>query len=130
MKHTQQVTNQLVNTIFRLSRFIILRVRDSLRYYHAFWCETFSYLINSPGAKLAIQSLSPMILSSAILSAYRGYFQGKSNMIPTAITQILEATIKIVIGTTLAFLLLNCGFSPKYLAAVRLLGSPSVQLLH
>lgn len=113
---------QLVNTIFRLSRSLFCGFGILCATIMLFGAETFSYLINSPGAKLAIQSLSPMILSSAILSAYRGYFQGKSNMIPTAITQILEATIKIVIGTTLAFLLLNCGFSPKYLAAGAIAG--------
>ena len=41
----------------------------------------------------AILALSPAILLTSIASAYRGYFQGRANMTPTAISQVIEQVI-------------------------------------
>jgi len=42
--------------------------------------------------------LSPAIFFVSLLSCYRGYFQGKINMIPTAVSQIIEQAVKLVLG--------------------------------
>ena len=41
---------------------------------------------------------SPTVLISGILAAYRGYFQGKRNMIPTAISEIVEQIINVPVS--------------------------------
>jgi stage V sporulation protein B len=43
-----------------------------------------------PEAKLSIMALAPTLLFTSILSSYRGYFQGRGNMEPTAISQVIE----------------------------------------
>ena len=53
--------------------------------------------------------LSPAILFVAIISAFRGYFQGLQDMTPTAISQIVEQIVKFVVGFFLANLLLKYG---------------------
>lgn len=60
-------------------------------------------LMNYPGADLAILALSPTIFFCAIMSAIRGYFQGRSNMTPTALSQVIEAVTKLVMGIGLAY---------------------------
>ena len=62
---------------------------------------------NSPGSYLSIVAISPAILFISILSAFRGYFQGHSNMVPTAYSEVLEAVSKLVIGLLGAYFLMS-----------------------
>ena len=53
----------------------------------------------------AIMFLAPSILLTAVLSAYRGYFQGKNEMSGIAISQILEQLLNVFVSLLFAFLL-------------------------
>jgi stage V sporulation protein B len=48
--------------------------------------------------------LAPAILFVSLISVLRGYFQGLMNMKPTALSQILEQTVKLVLGVLFAYL--------------------------
>lgn len=61
----------------------------------------------SPGSYLSIIAISPAILFISILSAFRGYFQGHSNMIPTAYSEVLESVAKLVVGLLGAYFLMS-----------------------
>ena len=69
----------------------------------------------SPGSYLSIITISPALLFIAILSAFRGYFQGHSNMIPTAYSEVLEAVSKLAIGLLGAYFFM--AISPEVAAA-------------
>jgi stage V sporulation protein B len=60
------------------------------------------YVMDSPGSEYAIMALAPTLFFISIMSALRGYFQGRSNMIPTAMSQVIEAVTKVFIGVGLA----------------------------
>jgi len=45
---------------------------------------------NLPGAVYALRALAPTIFVVAILTVFRGYFQGLNNMYPTAVSQVVE----------------------------------------
>ena len=62
---------------------------------------------NSETSWAAIAALAPCVLIICMISAYRGFFQGQSNMAPTSISQIFEAIIRLVIGLSLAWLLMR-----------------------
>ena len=47
--------------------------------------------------------LSPSVFFVALISIVRGYFQGKSNMYPTAATEIMEQAVKVGLGVALAY---------------------------
>jgi len=49
------------------------------------------------------------------MAAYRGYFQGLKNMVPTAISQVMEQIGRVIIGLGLAVFLLSRG--TEYAAA-------------
>ncbi|MDY6368007.1 MAG: polysaccharide biosynthesis protein [Clostridia bacterium] len=57
--------------------------------------------------------MAPAVLLTAVLSCYRGYFQGLMNMAPTAISQIIEQTVKAGVGLLLVKL-----FMPNVALAV------------
>ena len=50
-----------------------------------------------------IMAIAFSLLFVSLLSAYRGYYQGMQNMIPTAVTQLIEQIIKLVAGFYFAF---------------------------
>ena len=52
---------------------------------------------------------TPAIFIVSISSAFRGYFQGLQNMVPTAISQICEQLVRVVVGYTAAIRLLSAG---------------------
>ena len=61
----------------------------------------------NPRADKAVMALAPTMFFISIMSALRGYFQGRSNMVPTAVSQIIEATTKVFIGVGLAAFIIS-----------------------
>lgn len=61
--------------------------------------------IGNPGARLAVCMIAPSLIFSCSAAAYRGYFQGQSNMLPTAKSQVIEAVVKLLTGVGAAFFL-------------------------
>ncbi len=73
---------------------------------------------NSPGSYLSIVAISPAIFFISVLSAFRGYFQGHSNMIPTAYSEVLEAVSKLVIGLLGAYLFVSSSYEVAAAGAI------------
>lgn len=68
-------------------------------------------MIESPYSIYAMLCLAPTILFGCLASIYRGYFEGQRNMTPTAVSEIIEAAIKLVIGTVLAYAVMSYGIN-------------------
>ena len=68
-------------------------------------------LMKIPDAKYAIIALSPTLLFACLMSIYRGYHQGLRNVIPTAVSEIIEASCKFFIGFLVSFFIID--FSKK-----------------
>ena len=64
-------------------------------------------LQNEPGAVYALRATTPALLLCPILSCYRGFFQGQRNMVPTAISQVVEQVFRVGLGLALAFILMK-----------------------
>ena len=56
-----------------------------------------------PAIKLCCIMLCPSVFFVSVLSIVRGYFQGRGNMYPTAVTEISEQLIKVILGCILAY---------------------------
>jgi stage V sporulation protein B len=65
-------------------------------------------------------SMSPIIVIVAVSAVFRGYFQGKHNMIPSATSQIAETIVRIIIMLICAYMLLPYGI--EYAAAGAMIG--------
>jgi len=70
---------------------------------------TESGIIRDARAYWPIAALSPAIFFVALLSSYRGLFQGLQNMRPTAVSQVLEQGIRVVVMLAMVLLLLPRG---------------------
>ena len=60
----------------------------------------------------AIAVLAPSVLFICVISAFRGFFQGQSNMAPTSISQVFEALCKLFIGLAAAWLIMRTTYDP------------------
>ncbi len=69
-----------------------------------------------------ILAVAPAMLICFIVSAYRGYFEGKQNMTPVAVTSLIEALCKLCFGYTLAAFAVKSGKSASIAAAAAITG--------
>ncbi len=74
-----------------------------------FGAEYFAEVISMPYSVYAIKALAPTIWIMAYLGVLRGYFQGHSTMIPTAVSQIFEQVINAVVSIVAASVLFDIG---------------------
>ena len=74
-----------------------------------FGAKYFANTLKFSSAYIAIAAMAPGLFFVSVMSAYRGYFQGHSNMIPTAISEVIEASGKLFIGLFLSYALLSKG---------------------
>ena len=63
-----------------------------------------SDVMSMPNAWYSIFALGPAVLCICVASACRGFFQGQGDMTPTAVSQIIEALGKLLLGLGLAWL--------------------------
>ena len=86
------------------------------------FCRPLARFWNQPDAWAAIGFLGPCVLLICIMSAYRGFFQGQSNMIPTAVSQVLEVVTKLVVGMIAAVAFLKATADISLAAGGAILG--------
>lgn len=79
-----------------------------------------NYLLTDAMVYYTFLSMSPIIPIVAISSVYRGYFQGKLNMIPTTIFQVVETLARVAAILMLSFFMLPYGV--EYAAAGAMVG--------
>lgn len=66
-------------------------------------------ICDNPGAFISVIMLSPAVFFLCMTSAYRGYYQGLRNMVPTAVSQVIEAVVKVLVGISMTLLIANWG---------------------
>lgn len=66
-----------------------------------------SNFAESPGSALGIRVLAPCILITCLLSALRGFMQGKNDMAPIGVSQIIEQLLNVVVSLLCAFILVQ-----------------------
>ncbi|MGN1478785.1 MAG: polysaccharide biosynthesis C-terminal domain-containing protein [Acutalibacteraceae bacterium] len=67
------------------------------------------FVIKAPENVVSILAIAPSIFFCCCMSSYRGYYEGLSNMVPTAVSQVLEALGKLVLGLTFSNLIMKYG---------------------
>lgn len=94
---------------FKIARFLLIIMGVVAAALMALFARKISVMLHYEKAYLAILILSPTFLFTAVSSAYRGYFQGRGNMIPTAISQIVEQVINAIFTLIFASILIKKG---------------------
>lgn len=71
----------------------------------------------------ALRAVSFALLFVPVMSALRGYFQGQQNMMPTAVSQIVEQTVRVAVMLAALMLLTRQGAGAEGISAGAMLGS-------
>lgn len=93
--------------VFHISRYLMISLGLAGFLFLFFFAHPIASLMNLEGAELAMRAISPALLIVPVMSSYRGYFQGQQMMAPTALSQTVEQIFRVVVGITLAIVLMK-----------------------
>ena len=111
-----------VRRIYKTSRALFFSLGLAGTLLMTLFCRQLAEFQKQPDAWAAIGALGPCLLLICIMGTYRGFFQGQSNMTPTAVSQVLEAVCKLIVGIAAAIALLHWTGSIAFAAAGAILG--------
>ncbi len=114
--------NNRIRRIYSTARSIFLTLGIAGSLLMTLFCRQLAQFQNQPDAWAAIGALGPCVLLICIMSTYRGFFQGHGNMLPTSVSQVLEAIVKLIVGMLAALLLLKTTGSVSLAAGGAILG--------
>lgn len=101
-----------VKQIFRTAMLLSVSVALLLTTIMLLFAPVFiKYVIPDPRVYQSFLMMSPLLLIIGVSSVYRGYFQGKQNMIPSALSQTIETIIRIIFSLVLSYMLLPYGLA-------------------
>ena len=80
---------------------------------------------DQPTSRIGFQVIAPCVVIVCVLSAFRGFMQGQQNMVPTAISQLIEQVGKVFLALPMAHFGSKMGV--EYGAAGALLGTTIVE---
>ena len=113
---------QQVRKIYTTSRTIFLTIGLIGAAFMTLFCRQLAQFQEQPDAWAAIGLLGPSAFFICLMSTYRGFFQGQSNMLPTSSSQIIEAVCKLIVGIAAAILIKSYTQSLSLAAAGAILG--------
>ena len=111
-----------VRRIYTTARAIFLGLGITGSLLMTVFCRQLAAFQNQPDAWAAIGCLGPCVLLICVMSTFRGYFQGQSNMIPTSVSQVIEAIVKLIVGMVAALALLKLTSQVSLAAGGAILG--------
>lgn len=94
--------------VFRVALLIMLIIGAagfSVCFFGGGWLA--DHFAKNPNSAPALRAIAPALLFVPLFSAFRGYFNGQQNMTPTAVSEISEQLIRVVVGLALAYMLLK-----------------------
>ena len=61
-------------------------------------------LYKNPGSEASMKAISVALLFTPMVASMRGYYQGRQNMKPTGITEVIEQMVRVAAGLSLAYM--------------------------
>jgi stage V sporulation protein B len=95
--------------IFKITLRIMIVMGFAFAILMAVGAPIIARITDQPKSYLVILMLAPTLLFTTTSSALRGYFQGRRNMMPTAVSQILEQIVNTIFTVVFAAVLIRYG---------------------
>ena len=96
MRHTKRTAFLLFTVISTVAAAVMIISSNILSH----------HVIGEPNTKYALMCVAPSIIFCTIMSVERGYCEGLQNMIPTAVSEIIETLFKLILGLGFASVLM------------------------
>ena len=111
-----------VRKVYKTARGIFLGIGLVSTLLMVCFCRQLAAFQEQPDAWAAVLCLGPCALLMGFLSTYRGFFQGQGNMLPTSVSQMLEAVVKLLVGLVAAVAIMRYTKDVGLAAAGAILG--------
>lgn len=112
-----------VKKIFRIAMILFLCIGTVGTAAMIFGSKLFAhYFITSDPAYICIIAIAPTLFFICVSSALRGFYQGYQNMSPTAVSQVIEALGKLILGIIFAKYAMTQGYDYPVVAAYAISG--------
>ena len=93
MRHTKRTAFFLFTIISAAAAAVMILTLDFLS----------RNVVGEPSTKYALMCVAPSIIFCTIMSVERGYCEGLQNMIPTAVSEVIETLFKLILGLGFAY---------------------------
>ena len=80
------------------------------------------FIADAPKSIPSMLIIAPSVFFCCIAAVYRGYYEGLRDTMPTAVSQVVEAVVKALLGLALAYIVLARTGSLPYAAAAAVAG--------
>lgn len=98
------------NKVFKVSMLLMLGIGTVTSAVFIFGADFITgTLLNEPNAAWCMRAIGPALFIVPLMASFRGYFQGRQDMVPTAASQFFEQLFRVAIGLGLAIFLLDRG---------------------
>ena len=98
-----------MDAAFKLTRIVMLLIGVALTLFMIVFAGKLSELVHFKKSYWSIVALAPTVLFTVISSSYRGYYQGRNNMTPTAVSQIIEQIANTIFTLVFAAIFIKYG---------------------
>ncbi len=88
-----------------------------------FGADLLEAVYKTSGLAYPLRILAPTTFAVALLGVFRGYFQGHSNMVPTAISQIFEQIVNAIVSVVATMVALRIYASDEHMRALGAAGA-------
>ncbi len=106
------------NKILKLSFVLLVSFSFLCALVIAFCANFFANIQGNQSAYVCYYGIAPAVVFVALISGFRGFFQGCENMYPSAISGLIEQSVKLIAGLFLAQKFLSKGVAYAVLGAM------------
>lgn len=93
--------------VFKIAMTTLITLAAVSSFFVYIFADQIALSIGYPGTSYSLVALTPALFFVPIMAVYRGYFQGMQNMVPTAMSQVVEQLFRFAVGLYLAYLFVN-----------------------
>ena len=101
--------------IFRVSLMVMLIIGAVSFIPTFFGADVIAHFVRNDRAALGLRAIAPALIFVPLFSSFRGYFNGRQDMVPTAVSEMSEQFVRVATGLSLAYILMPKG--AEYAAA-------------
>lgn len=95
------------NRAYKVSLLLMLGIGVLSFGFCFFYSDRIAISMNNEGADYSIRAIAPALLFAPVVASFRGYYQGHQNMLPTAVSEVVEQFVRVFVGLSLSFLLID-----------------------
>jgi len=101
-----------ISALLKIAASIFVLLGAVLSILGMIFAKPLAVLMNSEEAYWCVFAIMPAVFFITVVAIFRGFFQGHNNMMPTALSNVIEAVLKLIAGYGVALILHLQGYEP------------------